>query len=267
MRASLAEVLRHEERTTAPPKKAPLRAAPPAGEAVPRNRLHSLVLLAFVLLVGWSVYHLSLPGTLPIKHVRISGDFRQLQPEHMQTLVTNVVRGGFFNVNVGTIRDILLEDPWVQDVVVQRVWPETLRVTVVEHNPLTRWGEDSLLNTDGRRFRPQADTIPEGLPLLDGPDGSEAVLLRRFNEINKRLQPLGLSVTRLQQDSRRSWRFAVDAGFQVILGRKDFARRLDRFVEKAPQALIGRIEQLDEVDMRYTNGFSVRWKMRDSKQN
>lgn len=266
MGASLAEVIRHKEKGQTSPG-SPLRSAAPVTGQPSRNWLNQIVLLVFLGLLGWGVYQLSLPGTLPIKHVRITGDFRQLQPEHMQTLVTNEVRGGFFNVNVGTIRDTLLQDPWVQDVVVQRVWPETLRVRVVEHRPMTRWGEKSLLNSEGQRFTPAPDTIPEGLPQLNGPGGSEALLLRRFHDISQRLEPLGLQVTRLEQDPRRSWRFAVDAGFQVMLGRKEFARRLDRFVERVPQALGDRIGQVDEIDMRYTNGFSVRWKKQELNQS
>lgn len=222
--------------------------------------LHGLVISGMFALIAWGIWLLSQPGTLPIQTVSITGDFRHLQPDKLQTLVSNEVRGGFFNVNVSTIRDILMQDPWVEDVMVQRVWPETLRVMVSEHVPQIRWGEHSLLNTHGQLFTPDAASIPEQLPMLDGPEGSEALLLRRFREINQRLQPSGLMVSKLKQDSRRSWKFEVDAGFTVVLGRKEFNQRLQRFVTLVPQAMAGRIDQIESVDMRYTNGFSVNWK-------
>jgi len=234
-------------------------------EQKPKSWPNIILSSGFILLLLWGGWVLSLPGTLPIKYVRITGDFRHLQPEQLQTLVTNEVRGGFFNVNVSTIRDILLQDPWVQDVMVQRVWPETLRVTVTEHIPLARWGDDSLVNTDGERFTPAQESIPHDLPRLAGPDGSELVLLERFHEINKRLEPLGLEVVQLEQDPRRSWQFVVNAGFSVVLGRKEFSQRIDRFVQTVPLALSGRMERADAVDMRYTNGFSVRWKQQGSE--
>ncbi|MCG8324408.1 MAG: cell division protein FtsQ/DivIB [Thiotrichales bacterium] len=258
-------IAREFTRTSRPGSRS--RSAAPARQQSQRSWANTLLPGIFLCLLLWGAWLLSQPGTLPIKYVRITGDFRHLQPEQLQTLVSSEVRGGFFNVNVGTIRDILLRDPWIEDVMVQRVWPETLRVLVTEHVPLARWGADSLLNTRGERFTPDQDSIPPTLPVLRGPDGSEPVLLRRFRELSQRLQPLGLQITELEQDPRRSWRFVVNAGFSVVLGRKEFAQRIDRFAQTVPQALRGRIGQVDEIDMRYTNGFSVRWKQTNSDQS
>ncbi len=224
------------------------------------NWFNHVLLLGFIGLLVWGAWLLSQPGTLPIQHVRIAGDFRHLQPEQLQTLVTNEVRGGFFNVNVSTIRDVLIEDPWVRGVIVQRVWPDTLRVVVSEQVPVIRWGEHSLLNDAGERFTPEAATVPEHLPMLKGPDGSEAILLQRFSMMNERLQSVGLGLSQLEQDSRRSWRFIVDAGFAVVLGRKQVQPRFERFISTVPQALAGQLDKVDYIDMRYTNGFAVGWK-------
>lgn len=48
-------------------------------------------------------------------------------------------------------------------------------------------------------------------------------------------------------------------GLQLGLGRKETHLRLMRFVRVYAEVLKPRIEAIDSVDLRYTNGFAVRW--------
>ncbi len=56
----------------------------------------SVLVLIFILMMVWGGMTLSNPDTLPIKQVRIEGDFTHLSPVDLQLLVTDKVRGGFF---------------------------------------------------------------------------------------------------------------------------------------------------------------------------
>ena len=90
----------------------------------PGSLLFVLLILVLCALTGWRLLD---PATLPIRHVRIEGNFQHLSPEKMQSLVTNVIRGGFFNLNVKTIKEALLAEPWVYWVVVQMDLPRNLK--------------------------------------------------------------------------------------------------------------------------------------------
>ena len=222
-----------------------------------------LALLLVVLLVTGAV-HLSHPDTMPIKQVRIEGDFTRLSPVDLQLLVTDKVRGGFFNLNVDAVRDALLVEPWVRRVTVQRVWPDGLRVIVTEQLPTVRWKEKGLLNIEGVYFEPDSKTIPQGLPLLSGPTGSEAMLLQRYNHMQRQVNKVGFSISELVLDERRSWSFRLASDIQIILGRRDFEQRFQRFLNLIPTTLSGRVAQTAKIDMRYTNGFSIKWKQQVS---
>ena len=226
----------------------------------------SLTLTCLALLV-WVIHVLSSPETLPIRQVRIEGEFFRLSPDKLKTLVTNKVRGGFFNVNVDTVRNVLLANPWVRDVTVQRVWPDALRVSVLEQVAVARWGETGLLNTVGEYFSPDQETFPGELPVFNGPAGTEAMLLNRYNEIQDSLQETGWKIRILTLNDRRAWQFELDNGIQVILGKTDFDLRLKRFLKLVPVGLSEKLSQTELVDMRYTNGFAVRWKSDDSGKN
>ncbi len=199
------------------------------------------------------------PATLPIRQVHIEGKFLRLDTLRLQELVTDKVRGGFFNIDVAAIRNALVALPWVNDVSVHRVWPDGLRVIVNERTAVVRWNETGLLNEQGHYFSPEKDTFPEDLPLLQGPEESQKLLLERFKLLE---QTYGLSVVRLQLNERRAWKFELENGLSVVLGRKDFESRVERFVNIVINNLGEKSSQAREIDMRYTNGFAVRWKQR-----
>ncbi len=222
------------------------------------------MLLTLVSLSVWGVYSLSRPETLPIKQVRIVGEFRHLSPSRLQTLVTEEVRGGFFNVNVTEVRNELLKAPWVEHISVNRIWPDTLRVNVKERVAVVRWGDKALLNSDATYFVPPAATIPRDLPLLNGPQGSYELVLSKFNELNQVLKHTGLKVVELTLNERRAWSFTVQTGFTVVIGRMDYEQRVRRFSEVVVKAMVGQLDKVEKIDMRYTNGFAIEWRKGDS---
>lgn len=218
--------------------------------------------IASVLLVvatGVSVRWLIDPHNLPIRSVQIAGQFRHLTSEQLQAAVANTVRGGFFTVDVAAVMRAARTLPWVDVASVRRVWPDTLRLEVVEQVPLARWAEHDLLNRRGERFTPAADTLPTGLPELQGPAGLEAATTASYYEMSKALAPDGLKITRLIQDERRSWHVTLDNGIELRLGRDDAYPRLLRFVRLYPKVLASRATEIATIDLRYTNGFAVAW--------
>ena len=225
------------------------------------SRLYgSVFVLIFISMMVWGGMILSNPDTLPIKQVRIEGDFTRLSPVDLQLLVTDKVRGGFFNLDVDAVRLALLDEPWVSEVIVKRIWPDALRVIVIEQIPVVRWGDSGLLNTAGEYFSPEAETIPIELPLLSGPMGSEQNLLNRFNSMQEQVRLIGFNIASLFLDDRRAWSFHFTNGIKVTLGRRDFEERFNRVLTLIPTTTSGRIDQIESIDMRYTNGFSILWK-------
>ena len=217
-----------------------------------------MAVLVTTVIVAGSLWMMK-PTTLPIKQVHIEGEFLRLDTNRMQELVSDKVRGGFFNINVAAIRNTLMALPWVKEVSVHRIWPDGLRVVVNEQTAVVKWNETGLLNDQGHYFAPEKDSFPNGLPVLEGPEDSQELLLKRLKLLK---QFYGLSVVRLRLNERRAWQFQLDSGLSVVLGRKDFENRIDRFVHVVIKNMGEKLSQAREIDMRYTNGFAVRWKQR-----
>ena len=220
------------------------------------------VLVATVIIAGF-VWMMK-PATLPIRQVHIEGEFLRLDTNRLQMLVTDKVRGGFFNIDVAAIRNTLMALPWVKDVSVHRAWPDGLRVVVNEQIAVVRWNETGLLNDQGHYFSPERDSFPEGLPVLEGPDESQKLMLERFKMLQ---QTYGLSLVRLHLNERRAWEFELENNLRVVLGRRDFENRIKRFVYVVINNLGEKLLQAKEIDMRYTNGFAVRWKQHTTDYN
>jgi cell division protein FtsQ len=221
------------------------------------NLVGGLMAVLVVTVIVSSFVWMMKPATLPIRQVHIEGKFLRLDTFRLRELVTDKVRGGFFNIDVTAIRNALVALPWVNDVSVHRIWPDGLRVIVNEQTAVVRWNETGLLNEQGHYFSPEKESFPQDLPLLEGPEESQELLLERFNLLK---QTYGLSVARLQLNQRRAWKFELENGLSVVLGRKDFESRVERFVNVVINNLGEKSPQAREIDMRYTNGFAVRWK-------
>ena len=218
-----------------------------------------LVAFVFTLIAGFGFLQLMNPMTFPIRSVEINGEFRHLSPAVLQSVAEDVVRGGFFNVNVEAVRHAVLKEPWVREVTVRRVWSQSLSLQVQEQQAIARWGGDGLLNAEGGIFRPDPLTFPSGLPGLAGPAGTEQLLLERLRFVEQVFAGPGLQVTALTLSERRAWSLNLATGLEVILGRTQFVERVQRFAAAAQHELAGRLDAARVVDMRYTNGFAVQW--------
>lgn len=215
--------------------------------------------LLLVVLLAFGGLHVMNPMTFPIRNVEINGEFVHLAPAVLQSVAENVVRGGFFNVNVETVRRAVMNEPWVREVTVRRVWPQSLSLEVQEQRAVALWGEGALLNAEGMPFRPDPETFPAGLPRLSGPAGTEHLVLERYRFVAEVLAATGLGVRSLTLSARRSWRLGLASGQEVILGRTQFVERVHRFAAAAQRELAGRLDAVRVADMRYTNGFAIQW--------
>lgn len=216
-----------------------------------------LGLLGVTLVLG--VQWMQNPYRFPLRVVKVDGEIRHLDRQHLQTVVAPFVLGGFFTVDVATICREVENLPWVEKARVARTWPDGLNVTISEQEPVARWGEGGFLNPRGEPFFPLSSEAVPDLPALAGPSGHEPAVLDKYRQITRILEPLGLRVTGVRLDERRAWHVQTADGMRLELGHAYIWQRLQRFVRVWPVVLAGRVDMAQRVDLRYSNGFSVYW--------
>lgn len=219
--------------------------------------LGALCALALLAVAGYFARLVTDPTANPIRKITVEGDFVHLTQEHVQKIVSEAVHGGFFQVDVAAIRERILDEPWLYDATVRRIWPDAISVSIKEQQAVAAWGETALLNAEGDIFAPDRDTLPTGLVRLRGPVGTEMEVLSTCRSIQAQLGRLGLHVAAVTLSDRRSLMLKLEGGTTVIVGKHAVENRLARFQRVFETLLRDHWAQIAIVDLRYTNGFAI----------
>src|SRR4030095_7369341 len=98
-----------------------------------------------------------------------------------------------------------------------------------------------------------------GLPLLDGPDSRVADVVALYNESRALFAPGGIDVRAVALDPRGRCPLQLSNETDVIVGSSEARLRVTRFARLLPQLLSQKQLPLTRADLRYTNGFALRW--------
>jgi cell division protein FtsQ len=199
------------------------------------------------------------PARFPLNTVEITGDLDHIDRPALERRLLPAAVGGFFSVDVAAVADAARDEPWVKRALVRRVWPDKLVVEIVGHRAIARWGRNGLLSDSGEVFA-VTGPLPDDLPALSGPDGAAPRRVfadyERFSRLLDGLPP----VRAVRQEARGAWQIGLANGLTIIAGRKDVAARLKRFAAVYKSRLAGVAQPIESVDLRYSDGFAVRFK-------
>ena len=71
----------------------------------------------------------------------------------MHAQVAPYATGSFLTADLMTLRREIEKLPWVYRVTARRRWPAEIEVTLIEQQPLARWGTQGYLNHEGEYLR------------------------------------------------------------------------------------------------------------------
>ncbi|PAJ74794.1 cell division protein [Pseudoalteromonas sp. NBT06-2] len=223
-----------------------------------------LVVLITLCQIFFSISHyLQNEHQTQIKHVAVLGEPVHTSEQQIIKAIKKADLSRFFDLDVNQVQDLVIALPWVETASVRKQWPNTLKVFVVEHNPVAIWNDDLLLNSDGIVFQVPKSTITKKLPSLFGPEGSEVEALNTFLEFSELLYINNFELISLALSERFAWQFWLANGINLNLGRKDKLKRVQKFIYMYPYMLKRKDAEVDSVDLRYDTGLAVSWKAAD----
>lgn len=231
--------------------------------------LTTLLLVALVLLAGVAAgaWWVARSPAFAIQQITVTGDTRHNTEASLYSAVTGRLRGNFFTLNLASVEAAFQNVPWVRTAVVQRRFPNQLKVHLQEHVPVARWGasENELVDRYGDVFATgDADASQGRLPLLSGPAGQGALVWQTYQALDAATGGLKTSIVRLELQPRGHWHAQLAQGAQIELGQGstgELTRRMTRFADTALQ-VASRYSRdaadIESADLRYERGYALR---------
>jgi len=218
----------------------------------------SIPLILFgLVLIGSTFFIMRNVEPLEVKYVSVDGEIDQQQRNEVLMLLSSLsVR----NSSLKSISSRIESVSWIAQTSVERRWPDSLVVKVVPHRAIALWNDDAFINDSGEVFLSDYEH-GKHLSQLYGPAGSESEVMRQYQLINNVLLKVGRYIEVLTLDERGAWTLINDLGIEVLLGKEGLMEKVQRFVLIAEHVdLIGRLDEIQRIDTRYSNGVAVSWK-------
>ena len=223
----------------------------------------AFVALATTLAVAW----LARQPLFSLSAISVQGDVAHNNAVSLRANVAPRLAGNFFTVDLARTRAVFESVPWVRKAVVQREFPDRLKVSLQEHRAIAYWGPEGdtkLVNTFGEVFEAnQGDVELEDLPLLNGPQGQAGLVLQAYQTLAPLFEKLDAVLEGLELTAQGGWRARLDSGAELEMGHgslADLKSRAVRFVSTVTQVSSRFGRDLESADLRYGNGYAIRLK-------
>jgi cell division protein FtsQ len=167
--------------------------------------------------VGFRIAAISLTGA------------KEVSREEILTTAGVTGRASLLFLDADTARRRLMDNPWIGDAAVLKLYPDRLQITITERQAFALWQKDgriSVIAADGTVLEPFVERRYVALPLVVG-DGAQ-LRAKEFLALIERYPDLRAMVRASILVASRRWNLRLDNGIDVKLPETDVARALDR---------------------------------------
>lgn len=219
----------------------------------------AIVVIFLILVKGWLFF--SKAENFPIQKVKVVATYNHLDPNLVRQTVMKHVNNGFFDLDINTLKNQLVNLPWVYSVAIKKEWPNSLAINLSEQIPQAFWNNNALINKDGNIFYPPTIQISENLPQFFGPDSSASEMFAAYEKMQQQLTPLHFTITKLSLNPPLFWLVELNNNSQIYLSYEDYQDKLQNFATSYSKITLTNPNQnIDTIDLRYKNGLSIKWR-------
>lgn len=235
-----------------------------------KGRLRSTSLLACLILCAMllaaRIIYLILSDAqrYPISTVKIGATYEHIDRKQIEAVLSKYTGESYFTLPINKLYNDLIALDWADEVEIERIWPDTLKIAIIEKFPVATWN-DALMTSEGELFNVGKENRDTKLPHLSGPAQQQLEVLQIYQKLSKLLSIYGLHAASLQLRDNQAWELSLANGVQLHLGKRDLEQRLQRFCKAYPAVFADKPEQLFSVDLRYARGMAVQWKQQTER--
>lgn len=198
-----------------------------------------------------------------------------VKKEDIYKIINESLNGTALNTDLEQISFRILNNLWVSDVVVRRIWPNKMLVRVKENKVVAVFNKQTFLTEDGNLTRiplSEKSKIESNgdcrLLELEGPMTAIPLMMKHAQLFGNSLSEIGLNLKTLRLTEQYSWevetvsnlllRFGVNySDSPISLRLKNFVRVYPKLKENFTNNLPSN-DRIKHVDLRYAQGFAVK---------
>ncbi|MEE9310272.1 MAG: cell division protein FtsQ/DivIB [Cocleimonas sp.] len=218
-----------------------------------------LVIMPVVAVVG-TYQWMQNPENLTITSVEVKGDLKLLDKTQLQPIIAPFTKTNLYLLDAKALEAAIESNPWVYSASMTKMWPNKLVIKIFEQHPVAYWGDKEMLAENGEIIKASLAKEKKNLPLLYSPNDKGRNMATGFLKIRKWMKDFPLKMVEFKEDTRGSWQIKLENGMTLKIGREHQEKRLRRFMVGYDHSLKDVINNVKTIDLRYTNGFAVKWK-------
>ena len=198
-----------------------------------------------------------------------------VKKEDIYKIINESLNGTALNTDLEQISYRILNNLWVSDVVVRRIWPNKMLVRVKENKLVAVFNKQTFLTEDGYLTRiplSEKSKIESNgdcrLLELEGPMTAIPLMMKHAQLFGNSLSEIGLNLKTLRLTEQYSWEVETVSNlllrFGVNYSDSPISSRLENFVRAFPKLKenftnnLPANNRIKHVDLRYAQGFAVK---------
>ncbi|WP_208440645.1 cell division protein FtsQ/DivIB [Bartonella raoultii] len=191
-----------------------------------------------------------------VTQVDISGNKRLTKQDILKMLKLDVAPS-IFTFDVEKARSLLEKQAWVQSANIQKIYPNRMRISIVEREPYAIWQHDSIMDIvdhTGRVIVPFKGGIVRDLPFVVGQGAQNAA--KGFIQALSVYRQVYDRVRAFVRVGDRRWDLVLNNGMRVMLPENGALERLSSLISSGTmQDLLSR--DILSVDLRLADRITV----------
>ena len=220
-------------------------------------------LLLLILVMGAKALRDAPPAAIQVSTQGLTAT----QHQTLQQTMGQQPVSSFFTTNLQALRDIAMGLAWVDQVSVTRDWQQGIVITALPKQAVANFGTERLVDAKGAVFVPadSQELTKSHFATLQGEISQAPVIMQQMQQINDWYTPLDMRVEDIILTPRMTWLVRFDSGLRVIVDNENTAQKLLNLSQLLGNQLSTRFDEMQSIDLRYKNGFTITWKIIEPK--
>lgn len=170
----------------------------------------------------------------------------------------------FFYANLPEIAQAFTSISWVDNVTLQRDWEKGIVMNVTPKKAVANFGSAHMIDAHGEIFVP-ADNKQLNNPnliYLKSDESSARDAMKQMYQINEWFAGVGIHLVDITLTPRGTWLLRFNNGIRITVDKERSSEKLYNLANllQGNNELANRKNEINSIDLRYKNGFSVEYK-------